>query len=55
MLEQKNKQGAKNKLQSDIKDKLEKWLIIYEKENSLQYSKEEILALVDDLEEDLGS
>lgn len=49
MLKGKNKQGAKNKLENDIKDKLEKWLITYEKENVLQYSKEEIIELVNNL------
>lgn len=49
MLKGKNKQGVRNKLEMDIKDKLEKWLITYEKENVLQYSKEEIIELVNDL------
>lgn len=49
MLDQKNKIAAKNKLEKYIKDKLDKWLIIYTKENSLQYSKKEIIELVDDI------
>jgi len=49
MLEEKDSEGAKNKLEEDIKDKLEKWLVVYEKENVLQFSKDEIIDLVDKL------
>lgn len=39
--------GAKNKLESDIEDKLKKWLIVeYEIEDPLQFSREEIIELV---------
>jgi len=41
---------ARNKLKFDIRDKLEKWLVNdYQKETPLQYSKTEILNLVDEI------
>jgi len=47
MLRQRNTNGAVQKLEYDIKDKLEKWLFDeYQKEDLLQYSKKEILDLV---------
>lgn len=48
--------GAVNKLQNDIRPSLERWLVgDYQKENVLQYSKEEILALVDEMIERLDA
>jgi len=41
--------GARNKLKFDIKDKLEKWLIDDYQKDTLQYSKDEIIDLVDGL------
>jgi len=47
MVEENNIAGAIQKLEQDIKDKLEKWLANgYQKENSLQYSKNGIIELV---------
>jgi len=40
---------AKNKLEFDIKDKLEKWLIDDYQKDTLQYSKDEIIDLVDEV------
>ena len=43
-------EGAVNKLQNDIKVHLEMWLLDdYQTENVLQYSKAELLSLVDDM------
>lgn len=53
MLEQKNKIGAKNKLKKDIKDKIEKWLVEYEKENPFQFSKDELITLINGLREEV--
>jgi len=48
MVEENNIAGAIQKLEHDIKDKLMKWLVDdYEKENLLQYSKDEIMGLVE--------
>ena len=50
MLEKNNIKGAINKLEKDIKDKLEKWLLDnYEKENPAQHSKIEVIDLVDEI------
>jgi len=50
MLEKNNINGAINKLEKDIKDKLEKWLLDnYEKEKPAQLSKIEVLDLVNEI------
>lgn len=55
MLENNNIRGAKNKLEQDIKDKIEKWLIEdYQKEEPLQLSKSEIEELMDKIIERLN-
>ncbi len=47
--------AAKNKLVFDIRDKIEKWIVDYEPDNSLQLSKAELLELIDELIRRLGS
>lgn len=43
-------QDARNKLEHDIKDKFEKWLVDgYQKENPGQLSKDEVISLVDNI------
>ena len=47
ILDTNNFQGAIHKLEHDIKDKLEKWLVDnYQKENLLQYKKDEMIDFV---------
>lgn len=48
MLDKNNIKGAIHKLRHDVKDKIEKWLVDdYQKEDPLQYSKNEMIDLVD--------
>ena len=50
MLEENNINGAVQKLEHDIKDKLEKWLVdSYQVENSLQFTKKEVLDLIEEI------
>ena len=50
MLAENNIIGARNKLKFDVKDKLQKWLVDdYEKTNPLQLTKDEVLALIDEI------
>jgi len=50
MLEENNFQGAVYKLEHDIKDKVEKWLVDdYQKESVEQFSKNEIIRLLDEI------
>ncbi|AFC99078.1 hypothetical protein Mtc_0307 [Methanocella conradii HZ254] len=48
-LSENDSNGATNKLQNDIKDKLEKWLVDYEPDNPTQPTKAEALSLVDEI------
>ncbi|MFQ6049969.1 MAG: CARDB domain-containing protein, partial [Candidatus Paceibacterales bacterium] len=49
MIDRGNFKGAVNKLEHDIKDKIEKWLVDYQKEEIEQFSKVEIIELVDEI------
>ncbi|RSN75596.1 hypothetical protein D6D85_05845, partial [Candidatus Methanodesulfokora washburnensis] len=49
MLEKKNFKGAVEKLDHDIRDKLEKWLVDYEIENPEQLTKNAVISLVDEI------
>jgi hypothetical protein len=50
MLEKNNIKGARQKLEKDIKDKFEKWLLDnYQKENPAQLSKIEVIDLVNEI------
>jgi len=54
-MEEGNITDARNKLEHDVKDKLEKWLVDnYQKENSEQLSKSEITKIVQAIIERLG-
>lgn len=55
MITQGNFKGAMNKLEFDIKDKIEKWLVDdYQKENPEQLSKVEVTELIDGIIERLS-
>jgi len=50
MLEENNIEEAKEKLEYDIKDKIEKWLLDeYQKEQPTQLSKDEMMNLIDEM------
>jgi hypothetical protein len=50
MFEKNNIKGAIQKLEKDIKDKFEKWLLAnYQKENPAQLSKIEVIDLVNEI------
>ena len=55
MLESDNKKGALKKLNSDIKDKIQKWIVDYTSVNPLELSKEKIIQLIESVDSRIRS